>query len=188
MDKKQALDLIKSTTKNHNLIKHMLAVGACMKTLAGYFGEDKDLWEIAGIVHDADYDMFAKTDPKKHPSKVFDWLEEKKANPKIIQAVKAHAWGWRDDLPEPKTKMDWSLYCCDELTGFIIAVALVRPEKKLNLVFVENILKKWNKKDFAKGVHREQIELCQEKLGIKLEEFIRINLEAMQGVAVDLGL
>lgn len=187
MTKPEALDFIKSTTQNPNLIKHMLAVAACMKALAKHFNEDENLWEIAGIVHDSDYEMF-KDDPKKHPSKVFEWLEKKQVDPRITQAVKAHAWGWRDDLPKPETKMDWSIYCCDELTGFITAVTLMRPSKKLADVTTESVLKKWKKKEFARGVIRENIEMCDKELGIKLPEFIDLCIKAMQGISNDLGL
>lgn len=88
----------------------------------------------------------------------------------------------------PETKMDWSLYCCDELTGFIIAVTLMRPTKKLAETTVENILKKWPEKSFAKGVIRENIEKCEVELRIKLPDFIEICLSAMQGISKDLGL
>ena len=80
------------------------------------------------------------------------------------------------------------MYCCDELTGLIVAVALVRPEKKLSFVTVENVLKKWPEKSFAKGVSREQISLCEEKLGIPLNQFIEIVLKSMQGISSELGL
>ena len=84
--------------------------------------------------------------------------------------------------------MQWALYCCDELTGFIVAVTLIRPEKKLLRVATENVLSKWKEKSFAAGVHREQVELCEEKLGIPLNEFVTITLTAMQDNAEDLGL
>jgi predicted hydrolase (HD superfamily) len=88
----------------------------------------------------------------------------------------------------PKNKLEWSLYCCDELTGFIVAVALVRPDKKLASVTVDSILKKWNQKAFAAGVKREQIEECKARLEIPLKEFVEMTLAAMQGISNDLGL
>ena len=187
MYKNNALFLINSKIQNPNLIKHMLAVATCMKALAKHFGQDENMWEIAGLVHDADYEAL-KNEPEKHPSLVFDWLEKDGYDPKIIQAVKAHGWGWKEDLPKPQSKMDWSLYCCDELTGFIIAVTLMRPTKKLADTTVDNILKKWPKKDFAKGVIRENVERCEPELGIKLPDFIAICLTAMQGISKELGL
>jgi len=187
MNKSNALSLIKEKTQNSNLVKHMLAVAACMKALAKHFDADEDKWEIAGLVHDADYEMF-KNDPKKHPSLIFEWLEKDGYDKDIIHAVKAHAWGWREDLPKPESKMDWSIFCCDELTGFIIAVTLMRPTKKISDTTVESVLKKWKKKEFARGVIRENIEMCESELGIKLPDFIQICLTAMQEISKDLGL
>lgn len=165
----------------------MLAVEAIMRALARHFGEDEEVWGVVGLLHDADYEMF-KDDPKKHPSKIFEELEKRNTDPRIIQAVRAHAWGWREDLPEPQTRMEWALYTCDELSGFIIAVTLVRPDKKLASLTVDSILKKFPQKAFAAGVHREQVELCQEKLGIPLKDYIGIAFEAMQGIHQELGL
>ncbi|NMB56404.1 HD domain-containing protein [Candidatus Beckwithbacteria bacterium] len=165
----------------------MLAVGACMKALAKYFGEDENLWEVAGLVHDGDYEMFKDT-PEKHPSKIVDMLQEKNVDPKIIQAVERHGWGWRENIPEPETKMDWALYTCDELTGLITAVTLVRPSRKITDVKVEDVLKKWKQKEFARGAKRENIDFCEPKLGIKREDFITICLQAMQKISKDLGL
>lgn len=99
-----------------------------------------------------------------------------------------HAWGFNGMNEEPITKLDWAIYTCDELSGFIIACALVRPEKKLSAVTVEAVQKKWKEKSFAKGVHREQIELCEEKLGIKLPDYIELCIKSLQGISKELGL
>jgi predicted hydrolase (HD superfamily) len=88
----------------------------------------------------------------------------------------------------PKTPLEWAIYTSDELTGFIVAVTLIRPSKKIADVTVENVLSKWDKKDFAKGVNRNQIELCEEKLGIKLPDFIQIVLDSMKNISSELGL
>jgi predicted hydrolase (HD superfamily) len=187
MNRSQAIELLEKSTQSPNLRKHMLAVAACMKGLANYFGEDENMWEVTGIVHDADYEMF-KNEPKKHPSAVFAMLEKAGAEPATIQAVRSHAWGWREDLPKPETKLDWSLFCADELAGFITAVTLVQPSKKIADVTVESVQKKWNKKDFAKGVFRKNIEYCEPELGIRLPDFIGICLQAMQSQHQVLGL
>ena len=185
MTREEALKYVQSRTKNVNLVKHMLAVEAEMKGLAKHFSEDEELWGLAGLVHDADYEEMKE----KHPSaEFFKQLKELKFDPKIIQAVKAHGWNFQPGLPEPQTKMEWSLYCCDELSGLIIACTLVRPERKLATVTVESVLKKWKEKSFAAGVHREQIALCEEKLGIPLPEFVELSLKAMQDVSSELGL
>ena len=185
MNRQQTLDYVNARTKNKNLVKHMLAVEAEMKGLAKHFGEDEELWGLAGLVHDADYEEMKE----KHPSQeFFKQLEELKFEPVIIDAIKAHGWKFQPELPEPKTKMEWSLYCCDELSGLIIACALVRPSKKLAEVTLESIKKKWPQKSFAAGVNRAQTELCEEKLGIKLDEFISICLQSIQSISTDLGL
>lgn len=186
-DREQSYQLVKRLTLNQNLIKHMLAVEAIMRALAGYFHADAEKWGIAGLLHDADYDMF-KSDPKKHPSVIFDELAKLDADPDITSAIRAHAWGWRSDLPEPKNNMEWSLYCCDELSGLITACALVRPDRKLESLTVESVMKKFGQKAFAAGAIRENIKYCEEKLGIKLEDFVDIALKAMQGIHEELGL
>ncbi len=187
MTRDQALKLVENWTKNKNLVKHMLAVEAQMRGLAKHFKEDEELWGLAGLLHDADYEMFAE-EPKKHPSKIFEELEKNKADKKIAQAIKAHAWGWQKNAPEPVSNLDWSLYCSDDLSGLIIACALVKPDKKLASVSVDSVLKKWNQKAFATGALREPAELAEEKLGLKLPDFIEICLKALQDISSSLGL
>lgn len=184
ISREEALTLVTSWTENRNLVKHMLCVEAAMRGLAIHFKEDENTWKITGLLHDADYDKY----PDKHPFIIIEELEKRKEPIEIINAIKSHAWGYRDELPQPKTKMEWSLYCSDELTGLIVAVALVRPERKLSVVTVDNVLSKWKKLDFAKGVERKNIEMCEEKLGIKLPDFIEIVIKSMQGIANSLGL
>lgn len=187
MTREEALQLVHEWTKSPNLIKHMLCVEAEMRALAKYFNEDEDLWGIAGLLHDADYEMF-KDDAKKHPSKIFEELEKRNADPRIIQAIRAHAWGWNENSIEPVTKMDWAIFTADELSGFIVACALVTPDRKLTSVTVEKMKKKWKEKSFAAGVKRQDAEMCEEKLGIKLEDYMQICLTSIQNIAPDLGL
>lgn len=184
MNRDEAYKLVTSWTNNKNLVKHMLAVEAEMRALAKYFKEDEDKWGLAGLIHDADYEKW----PEEHPLKTIEELEKRKAPEWLINAVKSHAWGYRPGLPEPKGQMEWALYTCDELSGFIIAVTLVRPEKKLSAVTVKSILKKWKEKSFARGVERKQVELCDKKLGIEFREFVEICLTALQGISKELGL
>lgn len=184
MNRDEALKLVNDWTKNKNLVKHMLAVEAQMRALARHFGESEGDWGLAGLIHDADYKKW----PEEHPKKLLAYLEENKAPQWLIDAVRSHAWGYHGLTQEPKTKLEWSLYCSDELSGLIIACALVRPEKKLAAVSVDNVLKKWKEKSFAAGVHREQIELCESKLSIKLPEFVGICLRALQNSSNALGL
>lgn len=187
MDRAQALDLIHSWTTNPNLIKHMLAVEAQLRALAHHFNQDEDLWGLAGLLHDADYQLFANQ-PEKHPSKIVEELQSKNVDSRIIQAIRSHAWGWQPGAPEPRSQLDWALYTSDELSGLIIACALVRPDKKLSSLTLDSILKKWHTQSFAAGVHRDHILLCETKLGIKLNDYITICLNALQDISSDLEL
>lgn len=183
----QAETLVKELTKSSGLIKHMEAVACIMRALAKKWGEDEELWAIAGLVHDADYEMY-KEDPKKHPSFIFEKLKALGAGVEISGAVASHAWGWREDLPEPSTRMEWALFGCDELSGLITACALVRPDKKIADVKVSSVMKKWNVPSFAAGVNRTHSELAAGKLGISLEELITLSLSAMKANHEKLGL
>jgi len=184
MNKEKALALLHDKIKSVNLRRHCYAVASVMKSLARHLGGNEKVWEIAGLVHDLDYEEY----PNKHPLVGLDTRKKENYPKEIIDAVAAHAWGCREDLPMPKNKMEWSLYTCDELTGLIVAVTLVRPTKKIADVTVENVLSKWDSKSFAAGVKRSQIEMCEEKLGIKLSDFIQIDLAAMQEISEQLGL
>ena len=183
MQRSDALKLVEDWTQNRNLVRHMLAVEAEMRALAVHFGEDPELWGLAGLLHDGDYDKY----PDEHPLKLLEELEARKVDPQVIGAVRAHAWG-RHDLPEPQTKMEWAIYTCDELSGLIVASTLVLPDKKISSVSVDAVLRRFKEKAFARGVHREQVALCEEKLGVPLNEFVGICLKGMQGIAGDLGL
>lgn len=149
---------------------------------------DEDKWGIAGLLHDADYEETKETAKKDHTKKIAEWLEELDAKVDTRDAIARHAWGYVEDAPEPQTKMDWALYTCDELTGLIVAVALVKPDKSLSGVTVESVLKKWKSSSFAAGVDRSQIEQCESRLKIPLREFVQIALTAMQGIHQELGL
>ena len=187
MTKDQALELLHSKMQSVNLRKHCYAVAAVMKALAERFGEDEAKWEIVGLLHDGDYEE-TKSLPEKHTILMVEWLRQKgETDKEILDAILSHNFSHTRQDP-PKNKLEWSLYSCDELTGLIVAVTLVRPEKKLKAVRVENVLSKWDSKSFAAGVDRKQIEMCEEKLGIKLNDFIAISLRAMQNVSKDLGL
>jgi uncharacterized protein len=187
MTRDQAVELLHSKMQSQNLRRHCYAVAAVMKVLAKHFGEDEEKWEVVGILHDGDYEE-TKSLPEKHTVLMSEWLKEKgETDKEILDAILSHNFSHTGQNP-PKNKLEWSLFCCDELTGLIVAVTLVRPEKKLSYVTVENILTKWNSKSFAAGVDRKQIEMCEEKLGIKLNDFITISLKAMQGISSELGL
>jgi len=181
LNREEALKLVEEHTKNKNLIKHMLAVEAAMRAYAKRYGEDEEKWGIVGLLHDFDYER----DPTSHPKWGVELLRSKGYPQDVCQAVLAHA----DHTGVPRQSlMAKALYACDELTGLIVAVALVRPNKKLAEVTLESIKKKWNDKSFARGVKREEIERGARELGVPLDEHIQTVLEAMQGISEELGL
>jgi len=182
--KQQAMDLLHKHTKNQNLRRHMYAVGFAMRALAEKLGGDPEMWETLGLLHDADWEE-TKDAPDEHTKHILSWLTE--TDGPIVHALKSHN-GKRTHLAELEGTMEWALETVDELTGFIVAVALVRPEKQLATVSVESVMKKWTKKEFAAAVERSQIAQCEEKLGIPLSEFIQITLTAMQNHHTELGL
>lgn len=197
MNKEQALKLLHDNMESPNLRKHCYTVGAVMRALALRLNpeitEDKarrelaERWEIVGLLHDSDWEK-TKEEPEKHTTLTYQWFVDLgETDQEILHAIKTHNYVHTGENP-PETKMEWALYCCDELTGFIIAVTLVQPEKSLSSITSEKVLKKWNKKEFAAAVDRRQIEECEQRLGIPLQEFIDISLNAMQGISDDLGL
>lgn len=189
MTRDQAIELLHGHMSNINLRRHCYAVEAVMRALARRFGEDGDSWGVAGLLHDADYEKLKGTEKvtTDHTKLTLEWLRKLQASSDIRDAIASHAWGYVEGAPMPKNRMQWSLYCCDELTGLIVAVALVK-NADLSAVTVDSIMKKWNEKSFAAGANRAQIEKCEEYLNIPLREFVGIALTAMQEVAPELGL
>jgi len=183
----QALKLLYGNMQSINLRRHCLAVEAVMRVLARHFGSNEEKWAVVGLLHDGDYEK-TKNNPAQHTILMHQWLKEMgEDDQEILAAILSHNYGHTGQNP-PKNNLEWSLYCCDELTGLIVAVALVRPDKKLRSVTLESIMKKWNIKAFAAGVNREQVKTCETELHIPLPEFIGIALKAMQGISNDLGL
>ncbi|TYO94864.1 HD domain-containing protein [Desulfallas thermosapovorans] len=183
MTREEAYKLLKQHLKNKNLIKHSLAVEAVMRRLAEHFNEDVEKWGLAGLLHDIDYDR-TKDDPHRHSLEGADLLADKGLPGDVVYAVRVH--NEAHGLPR-KTLMDKALYSTDPLTGLIVAGALVRPEKKLSAVDVTFLKKKYGEKAFARGANREIIAACSE-MGLELEEFLALGLEAMQGIAGEMGL
>lgn len=183
MDRQQSWELLCEYTQSENLRKHALAVEAAMRAFARRFGEDEGLWGIVGLVHDFDYEKYPTA--QDHPFKGAEILREKGWPEEIVRAVLSHApytGITRDSL------MEKTLFAVDELTGLITAVALVRPSKNIRDVKIRSVKKKWKDKSFAAGVNRADIEEGAADLGIELSEHIAVVLEAMQGIADDLGL
>lgn len=181
MKREEALDLVKLKLKNNNLIKHSLAVEACMRKLAQKFSGNKEIWGLAGLLHDLDYEE-TKDNFSKHGFVTAEILEEKGVNKDIIEAIKAHP-----GHIERKTNMAKALYAVDPLTGLIVAAALMHPQKKLEALDLQFVLNRFKERSFARGANREQIKSCSD-LGLGLEEFISVCLEAMKEISGDLGL
>jgi predicted hydrolase (HD superfamily) len=139
-------------------------------------------------LHDADYELTKETARTEHTKKVLEWLKSLDVEIDIYDAIASHAWGFVDGAPMPKTKMQWALYSCDELTGLIVAVALVKPDRKLSSVTVDSIMKKWDSPSFAAGANRKLIAECEPRLGIPRREFVELALSAMQAIHDNLGL
>ena len=184
ISKDDALNILKENISNENLRKHHYAVAAAMRALAEEFGGDPDRWEIVGLLHDADYEE-TKDDPDRHARVIAEKLRACGVDETIARAIEAHNFERLGVMPE--STMEWALVTCDDLTGLIVAVALVHPNK-LAGVSVESVMKKFDSKSFASGADRERIKLCEEKLDIPLEEFVGVVLEAMKGASDQLGL
>jgi len=183
----QAIELLYTHMQNINLRRHSLAVGFVMYALAEKLGGDPGEWEVLGILHDADWEE-TKDSESEHTKHTLVWLKEKGITEgPVVHALMSHNTK-RTHLAEHDGSMEWALETCDELTGFIVAVALVRPDKKLETVEVHSVMKKWKTKEFAKAVDRTQIAQCETTLGIPLHEFIAITLSAMQKHHAELGL
>jgi putative nucleotidyltransferase with HDIG domain len=187
LTRNQAIEILNNHLKNKNLFRHCLAVEAAMKGLARYFNENEEKWGLVGLLHDGDWEE-TRNNPKEHTLKLLEWIKEKGENDQeVINTILSHNFE-NNNFRQPKTKMEWALYTCDDLTGLIVAVALITPEKKLSSVSVKSILKKFSSPSFAAGVNRNQIKLCEEKLGIKLEKFVEIVLMSMLSISKELGL
>jgi putative nucleotidyltransferase with HDIG domain len=184
MIREEALKLVQEKIQNQNLVKHCLATEACMRELAGHFGEDEEKWGLAGLLHDIDYEE-TKNDPDKHSILGAEILEKQGLDKDIVEAVKTH-----NEIHgiAPETLMAKAIFCVDPLTGLIVASTLVLPSKKIADLTPENVLNRFKEKGFAKGATREIISQCQDLLGLSLEEFVGIGLKAMQGISGELGL
>ncbi len=183
MTREEAFELLKKHVKKQNLIKHMVAVGGIMRALARHFGEDEHRWELAGLLHDIDYE-YTNENPENHPEMGVQILRDYGFNDEeILHAILAH-----NNKAPLETLMDRALYVSDPTSGFIVAAALIRPEKSLDAVDVPFLLRRFKEKSFARGASREQMKMCEELLGLGLEDFYAIALEGMKEVRQELGL
>jgi len=184
MDRDTAWALICEWTANPNLRKHMLGVEAALRAYAERFGEDPDFWGIVGLLHDLDYERFPSAEAG-HPFRGVETLRGMGVPGTITRAILSHA----DYSGVPRESvLERALFACDELTGFIIAVALVKPGRSLAEVDVASVRRKMNDKAFARGVNREDIVSGAEELGIPLDEHIAVVTGALRGIADRLEL
>jgi putative nucleotidyltransferase with HDIG domain len=183
MDRSEAWDILCEYTKTEPLRKHALAIEAAMRAYARQRGGDEEKWGNVGLLHDFDFEMHPN--PDEHPAKGAEILRQRGVPEDIVHAVLCHA-------PylglEPQGDMDRAIYAVDELTGFVIAVALVRPNKSIDEVDVKAVRKKMKDKGFARNVNRDDITDGAERLGVDLDEHIAFVIESLKPVAGDLGI
>lgn len=183
-----AWNLLCEYTKNESLRKHALAVEACVRAYARKTGADEELWGTTALLHDFDYERWPNEDHKadaEHPFEGSKILRQRGYPEEMIHAILAHA----DYSGVPRvTPLDRTLYACDELAGFLIACSLVKPGKTIFEVEPDSVMRKMKDKAFARGVNREDVRKGAEELGIPLAEHIAFCIEAMRGVANQLGL
>jgi putative nucleotidyltransferase with HDIG domain len=184
VNREVALRIVDDHVRNENMVKHMLAAEAIMGALARRLGEDEERWRLAGLLHDLDTEETADS-MEIHGVLTVKWLrEEGFEDEAVLHAIAAHNSGNGTVI---ESRMDRALFACDPLTGLVTAAALIRPEKRLELVELKSLKKRFKEPSFAKGARREDITTCVE-LGIELEEFLAIGLEAMKEVSDKLGL
>ena len=183
MERKEALESVRANVENENLVKHMLATEAIMRALARHLGADEKEWGLAGLLHDIDVEL-TEGDMGSHSKLGADLARDLGASEAVANAILCHN-DTHGILPE--TDMDKALFCADPLTGLITAAVLVRPDKKLAGLEAQSVRKRFKEKSFAAGARREQIARCSD-IGLELDEFIAIGVEAMKGIAPQLGL
>lgn len=181
LSRQEALDLVNANLTKKNLVKHTLAVEAIMRAIASRSGESEDLWGLAGLLHDLDYERTAN-DPARHGHLTIEMLAGLDVPAEVKEAILAHA-GHR-----PRNSiMDKAICCIDPVTGLIVASALMHPSKSVAGIDPDFVGKRFKEKRFAAGANREAIAGCSE-LGLDLHEFFAVSIEAMSGISRDLEL
>jgi uncharacterized protein len=182
--REQALELLNKYIKKQNMIGHCLASEAVMRGLARRLGRDEDMWGIAGLLHDIDVEI-TNADPLTHGRVAVGILEEHAVAAEIIEAIALH----NEDATEIKRSKEFhhALAAGETITGLVIATTLVYPEKKLEVVKPKSVVKRMKEKAFAASVNRETIMEC-EKIGLPIDEFAAIAVDAMRGIHAELGL
>ena len=183
MTRDEAWCLLTEFTLSESLRKHALAVEACVRAYARKFGEDAELWGVVALIHDFDYEKYPSAE--EHPFKGSEILKERGVSEEIRRAILSHAN--YSGVPR-ESRLEKTLFACDELAGFITASALVKPNKSLAECDAQSVRKKMKDKAFARSVNREDIINGAADLGVDLEEHIAFCIEAMKAIAPELGL
>ncbi|MCL2229245.1 MAG: hydrolase [Firmicutes bacterium] len=184
METKKALEILKKYTTKPNLVKHGVAVSICMKHFAKLEGEDEQYWGVVGMLHDIDFEVCPESHCKERCACM---LKDEGFDDKFVHAVQSHGFEICTDV-EPKLYMEKVLSVVDQLSGFIIACALIRPEKKLELVTLESIHKRWKSPAFASGTDRARILRVCERMGKTFDYMAEQTLVALKNGASELGL
>jgi putative nucleotidyltransferase with HDIG domain len=183
MTRDEALTLVREYIKNESLVRHMLSVEACMRLYAEKFGEDVETWGQLGLIHDFDWEIHPTLD--EHPSKGVPILRERGVSEELIQDILSH--GVDTGVPRDTLRRK-ALFACDEITGLVTAVALVRPSRSLIDLEPKSVKKKWKDKAFAAGTDRQEMEEAAQDFGVELWEHVGNVITAMQRIAPELGL
>ena len=181
--REEALALLREYNRSEGLIKHALAVEGVMRYAARQRGADEEKWGVIGLIHDLDYEQF----PAEHCKKTQEILRERGWPEEYVRAAVSHGWGICTDV-EPQSEMEKVLFAVDELTGLVVATALVRPSKSVMDMKVSSVRKKWKDRHFAAGVNRDVIEKGAQMLGVELSELIEDVIMGMREVHEALGL
>lgn len=182
MNRADAYAIVEQYVSNENLIRHMLAVEAAMRFYAEKYQEDQELWGLTGLLHDFDWEIHPNLE--EHPQAGAPLLRENGVPEEVVQAILSHA----DHTGVPRqTLMEKGLYACDEITGLITAVALVRPSRSLDDLKVKSVKKKWKDRAFAAGANREEIAHAAEEFDVELWEHVSNVITAMQRIGPELG-
>lgn len=183
MTRAEALAIVREFVKNEGLVRHMLSVEAAMRFYAEKYGEDPEIWGLIGLLHDFDWEIHPTLD--EHPQKGSVILRERGVSEDVIQDILSHA----DHTGEPRdTLRRKAIAACDEVTGLITAVALVRPSRSLYDLEASSVKKKWKDKAFAAGTDRAEMERAAQELGVDIWEHVANVIAAMRRVAPELAL
>ncbi len=183
MNRQQALEIVHDYIKNPNLVNHMLSVEAATRFYAEKLNQDVETWGLAGLLHDYDWEIHPTLE--QHPVAGVPLLRVRGVPEEVIHAIVAH--GIETGVPR-ETLLDKALYACDEVTGLITAVALVRPSRSLYDLTASSVKKKWKDRAFAAGANREEIAASAQDFGVDLWEHVDNVILAMRRIAPELGL